>query len=67
VLGLLSRHGLCTHTRDSHCPSSRKTQGTLLTASVSQYPQLWYEYVGALQWDKAIRLCRHVRDRRVNP
>jgi hypothetical protein len=32
---------------------------------VSQYPQLLYEYVGALQWDKAIRLCRHVRDRRV--
>lgn len=24
--------------------------------------QLLYEYVGALQWDKAIRLCRHVRD-----
>jgi len=40
----------------------RKSNGTLLTASVSQYPQLLYEYVGALQWDKAIRLCRHVRD-----
>jgi len=40
----------------------RRSDGTLITANVSHYPLLLYDYVNALQWDKAVRLCRHVKD-----
>uniref|UniRef100_A0A7S0RGA6 Intraflagellar transport protein 80 homolog n=1 Tax=Pyramimonas obovata TaxID=1411642 RepID=A0A7S0RGA6_9CHLO len=40
----------------------RRSDGALVTANVGQYPLLLYDYYSALQWNKAIRLCRHVKD-----
>mmetsp|Transcript_39397 Transcript_39397/g.47784 ORF Transcript_39397/g.47784 Transcript_39397/m.47784 type:complete len:763 (-) Transcript_39397:804-3092(-) len=41
----------------------RRSDGALVTASVSQYPLLLYEHVSNHQWEKATRLCRYVKDR----
>jgi hypothetical protein len=39
----------------------QRSDGALVTANVGQNPLLLYEYLATMQWNKAIRLCRHVK------
>lgn len=39
----------------------RRADGAVLTASVSPYPAMLYEFVGASRWEEAVRLCRFVK------
>jgi intraflagellar transport protein 80 len=40
----------------------RRIDGALISASVSAHVPLLYQHVLSNQWDRAIRLCRFVRD-----
>jgi len=39
----------------------RRADGAVLTASVSPYPAMLYEFVGQSRWEEAVRLCRFVK------
>jgi intraflagellar transport protein 80 len=39
----------------------RRADGAVLTASVSPYPAMLYEFVGNSHWEEAVRLCRFVK------
>mmetsp|Transcript_12103 Transcript_12103/g.27941 ORF Transcript_12103/g.27941 Transcript_12103/m.27941 type:complete len:770 (-) Transcript_12103:166-2475(-) len=45
-----------------HC-CMRCSDGTLLYDCVSPYPTALYELVARSEWERAIQLCRHVKDR----
>jgi len=40
----------------------RRADGTLLYDTISPYPAALYELVGRPEWERAIQLCRHVKD-----
>src|SRR5690348_243292 len=40
----------------------RRTDGALLTTSVTLYPLMLYEYCERGDYEKAVRLCRFVKD-----
>jgi len=40
----------------------RRVDGRIATLSVSPYPEMLYECSDRGQWEKAIRLCRFVKD-----
>lgn len=41
--------------------TGRRADGALISASVSPYPILLYQYVERNEWESAIRLCRFVK------
>lgn len=41
----------------------RRADGTVLAASISPYPSMLYEFTATSDWDKAVRLCRFVKNR----
>ncbi|DBA01488.1 TPA: hypothetical protein N0F65_005607 [Lagenidium giganteum] len=41
----------------------RRADGTTLAASISPYPAMLYEFTSGTDWDKAVRLCRFVKNR----
>eukprot|EP00163_Fabomonas_tropica_P033271 TRINITY_DN8656_c0_g1_i1.p1 TRINITY_DN8656_c0_g1~~TRINITY_DN8656_c0_g1_i1.p1 ORF type:complete len:654 (+),score=157.92 TRINITY_DN8656_c0_g1_i1:218-2179(+) len=46
----------------THC-TFRRTDGALVSASVSPYPAILYEHSDKGEWDHAVRLCRFVKDK----
>jgi len=40
----------------------RKLDGSLATLGVSPYPKMLYEYVDKADFEKAIRMCRFVKE-----
>jgi len=40
----------------------RRSDGALMSSSVSPFPSLLYEYVQSVEWEAATRLCRFVKD-----
>ncbi|XP_065889257.1 intraflagellar transport protein 80 homolog isoform X3 [Dysidea avara] len=40
----------------------RRTDGALITTSISPFPGLLHEYANSSKWNEAIRLCRFVKD-----
>jgi intraflagellar transport protein 80 len=40
----------------------RKLDGSLATLNISPYPKMLYEYVDKADFEKAIRLCRFVKE-----
>jgi intraflagellar transport protein 80 len=42
--------------------SVRRLDGALATLSISPYPKMLYEYVDKADFEKAIRMCRFVKD-----
>eukprot|EP00026_Physarum_polycephalum_P003964 Phypoly_transcript_03981.p1 GENE.Phypoly_transcript_03981~~Phypoly_transcript_03981.p1 ORF type:complete len:761 (+),score=98.06 Phypoly_transcript_03981:1-2283(+) len=45
--------------------TGRRADGSLISASVSPYPILLYQYVERNEWESAIRLCRFVKDQQL--
>ena len=39
----------------------RRSEGSLVTSSISPYPAVLQEYVNMSKWDDAVRLCRFVK------
>ncbi|GLE08616.1 hypothetical protein PINS_up019920 [Pythium insidiosum] len=40
----------------------RRADGTVLLAHVAPYPAMLYEFTSTADWDKAVRLCRFVKE-----
>merc|ERR1711907_596194 len=49
---------------DTHI-TIRRSDGALISTSVSPFPHLLYEYMQAAQWDAATKLCRFVKDQKI--
>lgn len=45
--------------------TGRRPDGAIVSASVSPYPILLYQYVERNEWESAIRLCRFVKDQQL--
>ena len=41
----------------------RRTDGAILTTSISPYPATLYDFASGARWDEAVRLCRFVKSK----
>eukprot|EP00656_Telonema_subtile_P024080 TRINITY_DN258_c0_g1_i1.p1 TRINITY_DN258_c0_g1~~TRINITY_DN258_c0_g1_i1.p1 ORF type:complete len:716 (+),score=148.95 TRINITY_DN258_c0_g1_i1:176-2323(+) len=60
----LGKNPQLVHFSDTHI-TIRRSDGALVSSSVSPFPSLLYEYVQAAEWDAATKLSRFVKDQRI--